>query len=313
MDSQEERARLGPPEVGHSKPAKDLPGVFPEPLTIWPQLEHRRTFIILHGRGSTAQTFGPPLLSTTTRSGETLQTAFPDAKLIFLTASRNRARIYNRSYTHQWFDHWHMEEPHRRQDLMRDGLKKSCDYVHGVLKQEIEAVGRENVVLWGLSQGCATSLTVLLTWDGEAFGAVVGMCGYLPFANHIKDIALFGSGDEDDNTDVFEDDVRQDPPNQAVTFFRNEIDMDDKTGMVFRDVPVFLGHGCEDDKVPIVNGREAKTCLDLLGADVKMVEYEGLRHWYSDEMLADIFDFLRPKVMDELVATLFDTHPNIGA
>ncbi|TVY13860.1 Acyl-protein thioesterase [Lachnellula arida] len=337
MASQGEHALLGhttgqPSEPGKASPvsdnpprasrAKDPPGQFPDPVIFLPKQEHRQTFIILHGRGSTAEKFAPPILATTTPSGETLQTAFPHAKLIFLTASPNRATIYKRSLTHQWFDHWHMEEPGKRQDLMRAGLRKSAGYVHGVLGREMEEVGQGNVVLWGLSQGCAASLVALLTWGGGPFAAMVGMCGYLPFANHVEDIAkggsaedgddLFGedqgddddddpfcnSGDEEDDSDGFEKGrrVKQDLPLQAVTFLRDEIDMEDKAGMVFQEIPVFMGHGTEDDKVPIELGREARTCLELLGADVKMVEYEGLEHWYSDEMLGDIFCFLREKL-----------------
>ncbi|TVY36821.1 Acyl-protein thioesterase [Lachnellula subtilissima] len=335
MASQGEHALLGhstvqPSERGKDSPvpysprasrAKNTPGQFPDPIIVSPHQEHKQTFIILHGRGSTAEKFAPPLLSITTPSGETLQTAFPHAKLIFLTASRNRATIYKRSLTHQWFDHWHMEAPSKRQELMRAGLRKSAGYVHGILEREIEEVGEENVVLWGLSQGCATSLIALLTWNGGPFAATVGMCGYLPFANHIEDIVkggsegdgddVFGederdnddnpfcnSGDENDSSNGFENNriTKQDLPTQAVTFLRDEIEMGDKAGMVFRDVPVFMGHGTEDEKVPIEMGREARTCLDLLGADVQMVEYEGLGHWYSEEMLGDMFDFLREKL-----------------
>lgn len=103
---------------------KDVPGQFPPPVVVAPILEHRHTFIILHGRGSTAEKFGPPLLDIITTSGEKLQEAFPNAKLVFLTAPKTRATIYKRSYTHQWFDMWHMEERFKRQDLIRDGLGK---------------------------------------------------------------------------------------------------------------------------------------------------------------------------------------------
>ena len=311
MASQGEQTPSGhPPKVAN--------GLFPEPIVVLPQLDCRQTFIILHGRGSTAQLFAPPLLETAAISGEKLQTAFPHAKLIFLTASRNRATIYKRSYTHQWFDHWHITEPNKRQDLMREGLHKSCEYIHGILQQEIKLVGQENVVLWGLSQGCAMSLTALLTWDGEQFAATVGMCGYLPFANHIREIAkggnsesgddIFGQGEdenllshsenEDYDNNLFEKDssVKEDLSTQAVMFLRKEIDMDAKVGMVFREIPVFLGHGIDDEKVPIEIGQEANTCLELVGADVQMVEYEGLGHWYSDKMLSDIFDFLKEKL-----------------
>jgi hypothetical protein len=39
---------------------KDLLGQFPDPMIVWPLLEHRQTIIILHGRGSFAAKFGPP-------------------------------------------------------------------------------------------------------------------------------------------------------------------------------------------------------------------------------------------------------------
>ncbi|TVY87242.1 hypothetical protein LAWI1_G007021, partial [Lachnellula willkommii] len=211
----------------------------------------------------------------------------------------------------------HMHEPAKRQELMRAGLRKSCEYIRGILEREIRDVGRENVVLWGLSQGCATSLTSLLTWDGEPFAATIGMCEYLPFANHIEDIArgsnsdaedLFGngdddplshSGDEEDEGCIFgrQDSVSQDRPTQAVAFLRDEIEIEGENRMVFQEIPVFLGHGVEDEKVPIEIGRQAKTCLGLLGADVEMVQYEGLEHWYSKSMLADIFAFLRERLM----------------
>lgn len=69
-----------------------------------------------------------------------------------------------------------------------------------------------------------------------------------------------------------------------------------KTRLVFQQIPIFMGHGTEDEKVGIEVGREAKNCLDLLEAGVKMVEYEGLGHWYSDKMLDDIFEFLGEKL-----------------
>ncbi|CAG8949567.1 hypothetical protein HYFRA_00007800 [Hymenoscyphus fraxineus] len=184
---------------------KDLPGEFPPPVIVPPKEDHRHTFIILHGRGSTAEKFGPPLLESCTTLGEKLQDAFPHAKLIFLTASKNRATIYKRTYTHQWFDFWHMDSRFKRQELMVDGLHKaptlgisSCKYIHEILQRETEQIGR-NIVLWGLSQGCATSLIALLTWNGSPFAATVGMCGYLPLTNHMDDIMKTGSDSDDGN------------------------------------------------------------------------------------------------------------------
>ncbi|KAG4438208.1 hypothetical protein IFR05_006332 [Cadophora sp. M221] len=298
--------------MAHSMPNPKLhePGVFPDPMIVPPLLEHRQSIIILHGRGSFAAKFGPPILTTkATDTGETIQTAFPHARIIFPTASRNRATIYKRSYTHQWFDNWHLEQHTERQDLMSKVLRKSVLYIHGLLRAEIELVGADSVVLWGLSQGCATTLVSLLTWDEKPFAAAVGMCGWLPFANVMLDIIQGGAGDEDDifshsgDDDPFASEnsnltqgASLDPAVQAVTFLREELDMADQKGKVFQSIPVFLGHGTEDQSVRIGLGWESQKSLELIGIDVRMVQYEGLGHWFSEDMFGDIFEFLKEKL-----------------
>ena len=284
------------------KPKKDALGKFPEPMVILPRLEHRQTIIILHGRGSYAAKFGPPLLETTV-DGQTLQTTFPYAKIIFPTACKEKATIY-KNPTHQWFDSWHLEDYTKKQHLMVDGLNKSCGFIHGLLEAEIQAVGKENVVLWGLSQGCATTLASSLVWDGEPFAAVVGICGWLPFGNELVKI---GGGEDEKCSDENDDDPfacsdddnkveKGDRPSQAATFLRESIEMEDKKGMVFQQIPIFLGHGTEDKSVDIKLGREAKMALELMGTDVQMNEYEGLGHWYSEDMLRNIFSFTKDKL-----------------
>ncbi len=71
-------------------------------------------------------------------------------------------------------------------------------------------------------------------------------------------------------------------------------------GRYYRDgvpkIPVFLGHGTEDEKVSVELGREAETALELMGMDVQMKEYEGLGHRYSENMLRDIFRFIKEKL-----------------
>jgi predicted esterase len=62
---------------------------------------------------------------------------------------------------------------------------------------------------------------------------------------------------------------------------------------VHKDIPVFLGHGTLDEKVPQAIGRDARDCLGLLGVDVTWRLYGGLGHCYSEEMLGDIIKFLR--------------------
>lgn len=82
----------------------------------------------------------------------------------------------------------------------------------------------------------------------------------------------------------------------ALAFFRDEIEIVSKLGNSYQATPIFLGHGVEDEKVTIQLGRGAKSTLELLGVHVQMVEYERLNHWYSGEMLTDVFGFLKDKL-----------------
>ncbi|KAL2263280.1 hypothetical protein VTK26DRAFT_7470 [Humicola hyalothermophila] len=113
----------------------DPPDFFPPPVVIPPlRPPHKNTFILLHGRGSNASTFGPTLLSTpfplpcgtvspspspdsstpppkpatTTTITTTLRELLPHTKFVFPTAARSRATIYKRSLITQWFDSWHI-------------------------------------------------------------------------------------------------------------------------------------------------------------------------------------------------------------
>jgi hypothetical protein len=62
-----------------------------------PLKEHRQTFIILHGRGSSTEEIAPALLSSTASKNEALQSAFPHAKIIFPTATRKPTLHLQRS------------------------------------------------------------------------------------------------------------------------------------------------------------------------------------------------------------------------
>jgi pimeloyl-ACP methyl ester carboxylesterase len=141
------------------------------------------------------------------------------------------------------------------------------------------------------------------------------MCGWLPYSNVFKDIAgeenlgdIFSQDNGDDDPfarldDEASDDEgfaskgeKKDGASKAVEYLREETDMEDKTGAVFKNIPVFLGHGTKDENVSIALGREARACLEMVDVEVRMVEYKDLGHWYSPEMLDDIFRFLKERL-----------------
>ncbi|KAK8134594.1 hypothetical protein PG984_006606 [Apiospora sp. TS-2023a] len=301
---------------------------YPAPLVVPPlSLPHQQTFVILHGRGSSAEAFGPPLLDTpispikaTSSSSlesarsevQSLATAFPHARFVFPSAPRRRATLYKRALTHQWFDSWDLEPPAiEREELQDPGLRETTAYLHQLLRAEIDLVpgGAKNVVFGGLSQGCAASLVALLLWDGEPLGAFVGMAGWLPYAYRLSGLASTVAEEEDDAFDPFqrdEDDkdgtpvearVPVRPIDEAATWLREQIELDTgettaSEGYVLDMTPLFLGHGTLDDKVNIVLGRQARDTLTELALHVTWKEYKGLGHWYSNDMLRDLTDFL---------------------
>lgn len=306
---------------------------------------HLQSIILLHGRGSTAVKFGPELLGTPIPDFTSLAHAFPGAKFIFPTASKRRARIYKRTPIHQWFDNWALETPEKWQGFQDEGLRETSSFIHGLLEKEVEVVGAKNVVLGGLSQGCAASLVAMLLWQGDALAAGLGMCGWLPYRKMMEDVVndeegkVTRSGDDNEGDDIFKrssDDDEDDetvlsgegggkgceneetahrgvataaettteisPIMKAIAFLREEIEFTRTAtsaaspllvSLKLQDIPIFLGHGTEDEKVPIHLGRSATSCLEAMNVGVQWKEYAGLGHWYSGDMLRDMIIFLR--------------------
>ena len=285
---------------------------YPEALTVMPRSgNHLQSFIILHGRGSNADNFGAHLLLHLVPGFGTLQDAFPNAKFVFPTASKRRAQIYKRTAIHQWFDNWSLQTPTEREELQFDGLAESSRYIHGLLETEIATVGAEHVVLWGLSQGCAISLIAMLLWEGPRFAAAIGMCGWLPLRKRMEDVVRAGDvAQDEDNPFASESPETSNEPMTAgsqadknaetsnianvVQYLREELQMpSDLQSSSLTKIPIFLGHGAEDEKVPLGLSKEAAGLLRLLDFNVEYKEYQGLNHWYSGQMLKDIVHFIR--------------------
>ncbi|KAI8930940.1 hypothetical protein NX059_011955 [Plenodomus lindquistii] len=297
-------------------------------LVVAPSQNHKTTLIILHGRGSTAEKFAEPLLqhvvsatdgetienSETPTGGKTFQQHLPNTKFVFPTAPLRRAVVFKRSLTHQWFDNWSLTQPELKQHLQVPGLRETSVFLHDLLCEEIKIVGAENVVLMGLSQGCAASIVATLLWQGEPFGALIGMSGYLPFRKSMEDyIEESDDGDNDsfveseaDGDDIFErDDEDHDERSRygkAIDWLREELRFDSEVEGLssasppLQSIPIFMGHGKDDEKVPRTFGKLATDFLGSIDVDVTWKEYEGLGHWYSEDMLQDIIEFLKEKV-----------------
>jgi predicted esterase len=303
-------------------PSETKPLSYSPPLIFSPSQTHQTTLIILHGRGSTAQKFAEPLLAHAVSSppatplpastGEvhhrSFRDHFPNTKFIFPTAPLRRAVVFKRSLIHQWFDNWSLTQPELKQHLQVPGLRETNSFIHELLREETKIVGAGRVVLMGLSQGCAASIVSTLLWEGEPFGALVGMCGYLPFRKgmqeFIQDAVTEDGLSEDDGgneEDVFERDSQESTSGsrfeRAVEWLREELQIDSGNSNTrscsMQFIPTFMGHGSEDEKVPCGIGKMAAEFLKDIEVEVDWKEFEALDHWYSEDMLQCISQFLK--------------------
>lgn len=264
-------------------------------VAVEPKQTHKQTFILLHGRGDTASAFSTGILGTELPDRKTLNEVFPNAKFIFLQAPLRELAISSETKFFQWFDVWSLRPGGEETDLQISGLKETVHLVHGTLKEEIALVGADNVVLGGLSQGCASSLISLLLWEGPAFAACLGMCGWLPFRKVLENGALQTLETlevEDPSNNVS---GSSSPAGLAVTALAQKLGYANSfvAPTVFQQVPVFLGHGTDDETVVIQLGQEAASCLKTVQASIQWKEYQELDHWYSPDMLQDIVTFLQ--------------------
>ncbi|KFY34895.1 hypothetical protein V494_06387 [Pseudogymnoascus sp. VKM F-4513 (FW-928)] len=272
----------------------------PEPFIVLPTSTHTHTLILLHGLGNNGEKFGTELLETGISSkGLTFVTAFPGTKFIFPNARKRRSSAFRRAVINQWFDIASVEDPAHRRDTQVEGLGESAEHVRSIIAAELETIPKENIVLGGLSQGCAMSLAVLLSLECP-LGGYFGMSGWLPFREDIVDVVAPVGEEDDPFADEGEDGEVLEPALMAVSLVRDILSVDsgapskERTSLT---TPVLLCHGEDDEKVKCNLGKEASQCLFSLGMPVTWKCYPGLGHWYKiPDEIDDIFEFLEAKL-----------------
>ncbi|KAI1758221.1 phospholipase/carboxylesterase [Xylaria castorea] len=281
-----------------------------------PATKHTYTIILLHGLSSNGEKFGKELLETgKTKNGKTLPELLPGTRFVFPTAKRRRSSAFGRKKLTQWFDIARLPDPSYRKETQLQGLAESAVEIRELLLREMALVSPANVILGGLSQGCAMSLSVLLGLEFP-LGGYIGMCGYLPFQQDVKDAVSGGNeaqSEEDNEHNPFavpdeEDAPPADPAVRALTFERELLGLDPlpntTTSQTALSTPIFLGHGDADEKKPYILGEAAARTLRAAGYSVDWRLYLGLGHWYKiPEEIDDIVDFIRKKVGWEMADT----------
>ncbi|OTA95112.1 hypothetical protein M434DRAFT_394004 [Hypoxylon sp. CO27-5] len=288
------------------------PGGYSSPFIVESTSHHTHSFILLHGLGSNGSKFGQELLETGVCSdGKKLTELFPGARFIFPTSKRRRSSAFSRAKLTQWFDIASLEEPHHRENIQLKGLAESAQEIFSLIQEESRKVPRENIILGGLSQGCAMSICCLLACD-LPIGGFIGMSGWLPFQPETESLASIEDEIFDSNNpfDSVDDDpfastdehaqVKEDPIVNVTKFYRELLCLDD-IGNLSKDTssvstPVFLGHGDADKKVKVSLGEAAYRTLELIGYKVSWKNYKGQGHWYKiPEEINDIVKFIQDK------------------
>ncbi|KAI1383884.1 phospholipase/carboxylesterase [Hypoxylon trugodes] len=274
------------------------------PYVVEPTTTHSHTIILLHGISSNGEKFGKELLETgKTANGRTLLQLLPGARFIFPTAKRRRSSAFKRSVITQWFDIARLPDPEYRKQTQLKGLAESAAELEPLIRQETLRIPPQNVIIGGISNGCAMSLSMLLTLD-HPLGGFIGMCGYLPYRTDIDEAI------KDDSADIEEDDpfapedaeiTPHDPGVKALVFERDLLcltpSLNPSKDNTAQATPIFLGHGDIDEKKPPELGEAAAATMRTAGYDVTWKLYPGLGHWYKvPDEIDDIVDFIKTKV-----------------
>ncbi|KAJ5613838.1 hypothetical protein N7528_007492 [Penicillium herquei] len=232
---------------------------YPAPLVITPLTEnHTHTIIGLHGMGSNAEKFGHELLASAN-----LQSRLPTVKFVFPTASKRRSTMLKRVPINQWFDIYSLDDPGQRAELQINGLCETTAFLRALITKEASLLGEGGygkVVLWGLSQGCAAGIfAVLGGWpdatESKSVGAFVGMSGWLPFEQELKEILRCDGGPsspDDENHESSsdeEDDPTSDDDSEGGNFSDTEEDPFQQSTTSDDEVDIF--HRGEEPEVPL--------------------------------------------------------------
>jgi predicted esterase len=142
-----------------------------------------------------------------------------------------------------------VQDPQNSPEVQRPGLEESKTRLLRVIEEEAGEVGREKVILAGISQGCATAIYTLLT-TGIRVGGFFGLCGWLPLRDEVQRIV------------------------KATGWLRELWKM-----------PILLQHCVDDLIVPVENGEDLMKSLVGLGMFVDwqcFVAGDEQAHWLKE-------------------------------
>ncbi|EFR04115.1 hypothetical protein MGYG_07122 [Nannizzia gypsea CBS 118893] len=271
---------------------------FPALHIVEPKDAHTHTAVLLHGRASNGAEFAEEFLDSHTSEKKTLPAHFPGCRWVFPTSRERWSVVFEENLT-AWFDIYSLVNISEKQDLQVEGLKESTAYLLDVIRSEVALLGgrSDRLVLAGMSQGMATALWTLLCSPGlikGRMGGMVGMSGWLPFADEILDLNPQSQSQPQSLREMIS------------TQCGEHIQATNEEVKRTLSTPVILLHGADDAWVGVELGRQAHAGLVKLGMPAVFKEYTGADndgHWVKEpEGVDDIVRFLM-SIQEEILVT----------
>ncbi|KAL9626197.1 MAG: hypothetical protein Q9204_007503 [Flavoplaca sp. TL-2023a] len=208
----------------------------------------------------------------------TLAEHFPHCKWVF-PSSQERYSTGFQENMDEWFDIYSLTDPSTQEALQVEGLRDSVKYILDIISKELEFLPAGNIVLLGISQGCATAIHALLAGQHQ-LGGFIGIAGWLPFRKLVDNQAALSK---------FYSDTLGLPITSACQI------------QTTATTPALLCHCTDDDVVDVELGHQLRDTLTAsdLNIDVTFTEFASGGHWVSAPQGFDaIVDFLRHRGLE---------------
>ncbi|TVY93160.1 Acyl-protein thioesterase [Lachnellula willkommii] len=267
---------------------------------------------LLHGREDYGSVFAQYFFDSEASDAHKLADIFPTIRWLFPTArlrysAQRDFEFSNSSFTEalkgeeiisQWFDVWDIARPEEREGLMVAGLRESVRVVVRVVREEAQSVPLEQIILGGISQGCAAAVFALM-YSGMELGGFIGLCSWLPFQKEIETLLGGSSTNKDEISRHIKDILGVYPDMDAALLEQadaGEGTMTNTTEVLNLEAnistlsinskaanktPLFLSHSQDDETVPFALGEGLHQTTEQLGFDVTWKEYEDGGHWIN--------------------------------
>ena len=191
-----------------------------------------------------------------------------------------------------------------RASVQTDGLAESVAYVTSIVEAEAallkETCGdsKGQVILCGISMGCAVSVHVLLyllAAGNETLGGLFGWGGWLPFKTKLRELLMVSRANADKPGGITDGLCQFYSEQLGLATIEGEPDA--KPAKRLGQLPLFLSHCMDDNAVSVVLGQQLKTFMVGLGMDVDWTAYDSGGHWIKSPEAMDEFErFLEGKI-----------------